>query len=211
MNRVIFLIDGFNIYHSVLDIKRKTGYCTKWLDLAALCKSYIHLFGKDAQIETIYYFSAIPYYLGSSNPDKIKRHESYLACLETTGIIVELGRFKEKYMYCDKCRNTILKHEEKETDVTIAIKVVEVLLKNECDTTVIVSGDTDLAPAIRKCKTLFPDKKVVFSFPYNRKNMELFTLAPGSFSINCKQYIKYQLPNPVVLRNGQKIHKPSTW
>jgi uncharacterized LabA/DUF88 family protein len=211
MNRVVFLIDGFNIYHSVLDIQNDTGYCAKWLDLTALCKSYVYQFGRDARIEAIYYFSAIPEYLNSTNPGKIKRHKRYITCLKSKGIVVELGRFKEKKVFCDNCKKVILKHEEKETDVTIAIKVFEVFLKNECETVVIVSGDTDLAPAIRKCKILFPTRKVIFCFPYNRKNMELFTLAPGSFSINRGQYIKYQLPNPVILENGQKINKPSTW
>lgn len=174
-------------------------------------KSYIHLFGKEAKVETIYYFSAIPHYLTARNPRKIQRHKDYISCLESTGISIELGRFKAKYIYCDKCKSMVLKHEEKETDVTIAIKVVEIFLKDECDTAVIVSGDTDLSPAIRKCKNLFPDKKILFCFPYNRKNKELLSLAPGSFSINMKQYIKHQFPNPVVLKDGKKTYKPKPW
>ena len=211
MNRVIFLIDGFNIYHSTLDLKRHTGYSTKWLDLASLCKSYIHLFGKDAQVKAIYYFSAIPYYLSTQDPVKIQRHKNYIACLESSGIHVELGRFKVKYIFCDKCKSMVLKHEEKETDVTIAIKVVEIFLNDDCETGVIVSGDTDLSPAIRKCKILFPNKKIVFSFPYARKNKELASLAAGSYSISKKQYIRYQFPNPVILNDGRKILKPKSW
>ncbi len=211
MNRVIFLIDGFNIYHSTLELRRHTGYCTKWLDLASLMKSYIHLFGKDAQVQAIHYFSAIPYYLSAQDPRKIQRHKDYISCLESSGINVELGRFKVKYVYCDKCKSMVLKHEEKETDVTIAIKVVEIFLKDECDTAVIVSGDTDLSPAIRKCKNLFPAKKIVFCFPYARKNKELASLAPGSFSISKKQYIKHQFPNPAVLKAGKEIYKPKSW
>lgn len=211
MNRIVFLIDGFNIYHSTLDLKRHTGYCTKWLDLASLCKSYVYLFGKDAHAQAIHYFSAIPHYLSAENPGKIQRHQEYITCLKSSGINVELGRFKAKYVYCDKCKSMVLKHEEKETDVTIAIKVVEIFMKEECDTAVIVSGDTDLSPAIRKCKALFPQKKILFCFPYARKNKELATLAPGSFSINKKQYIKHQFPNPVILTDGRKIFKPRSW
>ncbi len=211
MNRVIFLIDGFNIYHSILDLKRHAGYSTKWLDLSSLCKSYIHLFGKASRLEEIRYFSAIPYYLTSHNPNKIKRHKNYIECLKSAGIQVELGRFKVKYVYCDKCKAMVLKHEEKETDVTMAITVVEVFLNDLCDTAVIVSGDTDLSPAVRKCQNLFPDKKIVFAFPYARKNKELASLSPDSFSINKKQYIKHQLPNPVILKDGNKIYKPKSW
>lgn len=211
MNRIIFVIDGFNIYHSILRLRRDTGYSTKWLDIASLCKSYIPLFGKDAKLEDCYYFSAIPHYLSNQKPEKIERHRSYIKCLKSTEIHVELGRFKVKDVFCPRCRSMILKHEEKETDVAIAIKLLEVFFTNACETAVIVSGDTDLSPAVRKSQSLFPDKNIVFAFPYARKNKELASLAPGSFSINKKQYIRYQLPNPVILESGQKIYKPTSW
>lgn len=211
MKKIIFLIDGFNLYHSVLKLKRETGYCTKWLDVASLCKSYIHLFGKTAELKSMYYFSAIPYYLSPVNPKKIQRHKTYISCLKSTGIEIVLGRFKQKDVYCDQCRTMILKHEEKETDVSIAITLMEIFYKDICDCAVIVSGDTDLSPVVRKCQDLFSDKKVVFAFPYARKNKELSSLAPGSFSINKKQYIRHQLPNPFVLDDGSKIFKPNSW
>ncbi len=211
MNRITFLIDGFNIYHSILQLKRNTGYCTKWLDLDSLCRSYLPLFGKNASIQSIYYFSAIPFYLSSQNPSKIKRHNTYLSCLESTGVKIILGRFKAKDVFCDRCRNMILKHEEKETDVSIAITLMEIFLKNICDKAVIMSGDTDLSPVIRKGQSLFSEKKIIFAFPYARKNKELSKLAPGSFSIGKKQYIRHQFPNPYILDNGTKIFKPKSW
>lgn len=209
MNKTSFLIDGFNLYHSILDLKKTTGYKTKWLDIAALCKSYLYLFGKEARLETIYYFSAIPYYL--ANPDKEQRQTDYILCLKSTGIKVELGRFKGKDVYCPRCDSMILKHEEKETDVAIAVKLLEVCFTDAADNVVILSGDTDLAPAIRSCRQFFPAKKVIFAFPYKRKNKELADLAPDSFSISQKQYIRHQLSNPVILQEGQQIPKPSTW
>jgi hypothetical protein len=93
----------------------------------------------------------------------------------------------------------------------MAVKLLELFLRDACDTTVIVSGDTDLSPAVPTCKDLFPGKTVAFAFPYARKNKELANLAPGSFSISKKQYIRYQFPNPVILANGKKVSKPSTW
>ena len=209
MKRISFLIDGFNVYHSILRLKHDTGYSTKWFDLASLCNSYIPLFGKDAKLGAVYFFSAIPYYLNDS--DKIQRHKKYIACLESTGVHIELGRFKNKDVYCHRCKSMILKHEEKETDVAIAVKLLEVFLTDSCDTAVIVSGDTDLSPAVKTCKTIFADKAVIFAFPFARKNKELAKSAPGSFSISKKQYIKHQLPDPVILKDGQKIYKPDTW
>lgn len=211
MKRISFLIDGFNVYHSILRLKRDTGYSTKWFDLASLCNSYIPLFGKDAKLEAIYYFSAIPYYLNQKDLNKIQRHKNYIVCLESTGIHIELGRFKNKDVFCHRCKSMILKHEEKETDVAIAVKLFEIFLTDACESAVIVSGDTDLSPAIKTCKTIFKDKKIIFAFPFARKNKELATLAPDSFSISKKQYIKHQLPDPVILKDGQKINKPPSW
>lgn len=39
MNRMAFLIDGFNLYHSLVDARR-AGVLkpTRWLDLRALCE-----------------------------------------------------------------------------------------------------------------------------------------------------------------------------
>ncbi|KQC12379.1 MAG: hypothetical protein APR63_11150 [Desulfuromonas sp. SDB] len=211
MNRITYLIDGFNVYHSILSLKRRTGYCTKWLNLSSLCKSYLNLFGKDAKIQDIYYFSALAHYLSTKNSNKVKKHEDYITCLKSLDIKIELGRFKEKDVFCDNCKTMILKHEEKETNVAIGVRLVEVLFTDSCDSVIIMSDDTDLSPAIRRCTELFPDNKIIFAFPFARKNKELLSLAPGSFSISKKQYIRHQLPNPVVLPDGKEIYKPSSW
>jgi hypothetical protein len=54
--RTTFLVDGFNLYHSIVDIAKDVIGCNvKWLDICSLCKSYLHLIGKRAMIETVYY------------------------------------------------------------------------------------------------------------------------------------------------------------
>ncbi|MBN2483641.1 MAG: NYN domain-containing protein [Candidatus Omnitrophica bacterium] len=211
MNRVTFLIDGFNVYHSILSLKKSTGYRAKWLNLSSLCSSYLNLFGKDARLQDIYYFSALAHYLSAKDPGKITKHKNYITCLESLGIKVELGRFKEKEVFCDQCKSMILKHEEKETDVAIGVKLLEILFTDSCDSVVIISGDTDLSPAVRRCTELFPKKKILFAFPFARKNKELLSLAPGSFSISKKQYLRHKLPDPVILSDGKEIRKPSSW
>jgi len=211
MGRIAFLIDGFNLYHSVLHLQKYFGIRTKWLDIYSLCKSYVPLFGSEAELTSVHYFSALPYYLSSTDPDKIDRHEKYLSCLKNSGIIIELGRFKEKETLCKKCGSIFLKHEEKETDVAIGITLSTLLFKDECEIAIIMSGDTDLSAAVKRLQPMFLDKKIIFAFPYARKNKELSKLAPGSFSIGKKQYIRYQFPNPVTLKNGTIINKPLSW
>lgn len=212
MNRVTFLVDGFNLYHSVVDLKKYARTDGKWLNIKSLCSSYLSLFGKDAVLEEVYYFSALKNYLQSTRPDSILRHRQYIKCLEDTGTKVILGRFKKKDVFCNKCFQNLIKHEEKETDVSIAVKIVELVFLDAADTIVIVSGDTDLAPAIRTALKHFNKKKICFCFPYNRQNRELENLSTfPSFKIDRNQYIKHQFLDPHILKSGIPIAKPATW
>lgn len=208
-NRTIFLIDGFNVYHSACDIEFHTGQKVKWLDYYSLCKSYLSVVGGGATLEAVYYFSAYAYHI--KDPDVVKRHEEYIKCLEETGVEKQLGRFKPRKTRCSRCHRDFLRHEEKETDVAIASKMFELLAKDKCDCVVIVTGDTDLAPAVKTAKELYAEKKIVFAFPHGRKQDELLDLAPGSFKINYKAYMKHQLPDPFPLSDGTTIAKPSSW
>jgi uncharacterized LabA/DUF88 family protein len=212
MNRVSFLIDGFNLYHSLVEASRTlNGASTKWLNIHSLCRSTLHIIGQKAVVETIYYFSALADHRTKHDPGTVRRHLDLIRCLKDTGIKVELGRFKEKMVHCNGCKQITRHYEEKETDVAISVKLMEILMKGECDTAVLMTGDTDLAPAVRAAKRLFPSTKICFAFPYGRKNRELAQLAHTAFSFNAKSYVTHQFPDPVVLRNGVKIIKPPSW
>jgi hypothetical protein len=119
--------------------------------------------------------------------------------------------FKEKRRTCSVCGHIAIGHEEKETDVAIAVKLLELLFRDTCDTIVLVTGDTDLAPPVRTARTLFPQKNIMFAFPYNRMNNDLKKLAPESFHIRKEAYVTHQFPDPVVLANGTVITKPAKW
>jgi uncharacterized LabA/DUF88 family protein len=211
-NRVSFLIDGFNLYHSVKRAEKELGGAsTKWLNISDLCTSYLHLFGRDADLQDIIYFSALAKHLETKNPDVTKRHRKYLRCLEDTGVNVELNRFKKKTLQCYNCGNRFTKHEEKETDVAIAVRLIELLVEDRCDTAVVVSGDTDLAPAFRAARRLAPSKSVAFAFPYKRKNKQLEQMASQSFQMKKQQYAKHQFETPHVCADGTIVRRPSSW
>jgi len=160
-------------------------------------------------LENVYYFSAYAHHL--NDPGIVQRHRSFVRCLEDSGIKVEINRFKYKKIDCPFCKKKITKYEEKETDVSIALKLQEIFITDECDVAVLVSGDTDLAPSLRMARKLFSTKHIFFAFPAYRKNSELAKLCPGSITIKNKQYAKFQLPNPYILQDSTKIYKPSSW
>ena len=212
MKRVCFLIDGFNLYHSIKDLNKIHGIKAKWLNLNSLSQSYLHLFGKDAILQDVFYFSAFPNHLINFHPDTIARHKDFVSCLEDLGVKVILGRFKEKRVFCNNCKTFTTKHEEKETDVAIAVKIIELFHNDYCDLQVIMSGDTDLAPAVRTSLSLFPKKQICFAFPFNRKMKELSKLSTlPSFSIGNGSYQQHLLPDPYILKSGVSIPKPLTW
>jgi len=134
-----------------------------------------------------------------------------MRCLRATGVKLELARFKSKEVFCKNCRTYFIANEEKETDVAIAAKLFEVCIGDEADTVVLMTGDTDLAPAVRTCTRLFPALHFLFAFPYRRSNDELKSIAPDSFSIKLRTCLQHQLPDPLVLPDGTEIYKPPTW
>jgi len=202
------LVDGFNLYHSIIEASEvQPAASMKWLDLLALCRSYLSAIGRDATLERIFYFSALPEW----RPDKMARQAIYVAALKTTGVEVQLGRFKEKEVMCFSCGATFKRHEEKETDVAVAVKLMELFLLNACDTVVLVTGDTDLAPAIRTAKVRWPEKKVWALFPFGRHNAELKAIAHGHIKIKANAYLKSQLPNPIKISDGELLWKPTGW
>ncbi len=209
MNKTIFLIDGFNLYHSILDAvkQNKLPSSCKWLNLKSLCNSYLHLIGNNAQIADIFYFTSYTKHF----KDKIKRHKTFVKALKSVGIKIVFGKFKKRHIMCKHCKIPFDRYEEKETDVAIAVKIMELGHIDCCDTIVVISGDTDLSPAVRTFKKLFSNKEVYFIFPYHRKNQELKDISENkSFNISFKQYQNHQFPDRLMTKK-ETINKPSKW
>jgi uncharacterized LabA/DUF88 family protein len=212
MQRTTFLVDGFNLYHSVKEASRDlTGASTKWLDLRRFLSSYLPALGNNAQITEVYYFTALGLHMDARKPGSTARHKQYMDCLTSTGVRIELGRFKRKTVWCNKCKTDTEHYEEKETDVAISAKLLELFHADACDVAVLVTGDTDLAPAIRAAQRMFPTKLVCVVFPYRRKNKELAQLVTTSIRIKKERYAQNQFPNPVVLPSGRQVSKPRSW
>lgn len=162
-------------------------------------------------MEGIFYFSALATHLEQRQPGVTVRHRAYIDCLRSTGIVPVLGRFKSKQVHCRNCRRQSEHFEEKETDVAMSTKLLEVLHLDAADTVVLVTGDTDLAPAIRTARWLFPAKRIWLIFPYKRKNSELAQIANSSCYIRKERYEQHQFPAAVTSATGRTIEKPATW
>ncbi|MEX2535824.1 MAG: NYN domain-containing protein [Trueperaceae bacterium] len=213
--QVAFLIDGFNLYHSLRDASRSqnlAGRGTRWLDLDGFCRAHLQLIGPTAQLAGIQYFTALATHTQKHLPQGVSRHQQYIRCVEDTGIQVVLGRFKQAgTRVCSICGHNSTRYEEKETDVAVASHLIEHFVNGDCDCAMIVTGDTDIAAGVKVAKRLFPAKKIGFVFPFKRQNDELKNLADYSYKVKSKLYLNHQLPNPFTLKNGTQIVKPGHW
>ncbi len=82
-----------------------------------------------------------------------------------SGVKPVMGKFKTKDRKCRKCRYKWTGHEEKETDVNIALAMLNLAYKNEYDHAFLISNDSDLAPAIHMVRANFPEKLITTSVP----------------------------------------------
>ena len=198
MNRVVCLVDGFNLYHA-LDALRKPWL--KWLDLWSLAQR--HTRPRSETLEAVYYFSAYAYWL----PGPSKRHRAYVRALEARRVTPVMGQFKEKDRHCRKCGARWIAYEEKETDVNIAVALLRLAHKDEFDRCLIVSRDSDLAPAIRALRADFPSKAITVLAPPNRgHSTELLDAADhNKAKITVAQLEDCQLPDKVTDAGGNLV------
>jgi len=158
MTRTSFYIDGFNLYHALV---RFGDEKVKWLNLAALCQRLIP--PKTETIAEIKYFSAYADWL----PDPMSRHQEYVKALQATNVNCVMGHFKRKDRRCFSCGAKWIAHEEKETDVSIGITLLNDAYKNRFDKAYLITRDSDLMPAVKMVRVEFPKKEIVAVAPPN--------------------------------------------
>ena len=111
-DRVTCFIDGFNLYHAIDSMREQH---LKWVDLWSLSETFIKR--RSQSLQEVYYFSAYAPWL----PEKMKRHRLYVSALIATGVTPIMAKFKDKDRWCPNCGHHWIGHEEKETDVNIAL------------------------------------------------------------------------------------------
>jgi len=168
--RVLGLVDGFNLYHAIGDLHQNH---LKWLDLWKICENYAP--PPRLELVGVFYFSAF----ATWKPDSYKRHREYVRALQTVGVKTVMGKFKEKDRKCFSCDSQWKDHEEKETDVNLALYLLIEAVKDSYDRALLITGDSDLAPAVRLVKREFPNKDIRIIAPVGRNNSGDLVTAVG--------------------------------
>ena len=203
IERAIVYIDGFNLYHGLMQAQLGRS---RWLDLSAMSRS---LLGDNRRLELVRYFITRV----RSRPEDEERQSVYIDALRAHGSIeIDFGFFlRKKDIECRRCQNSWPDYEEKKTDVNIAVRLLNDAFDDRFDVALIVSGDSDLVPAVESVRTRHPDKRLIVAFPPMRRSFDLEVAAHASFGIRNRQIRGSRLPDPVITPEGIALRAPMGW
>lgn len=95
--------------------------------------------------------------------------------------------------------------------MNIAIKLFKLALQDRYDTAIIISGDSDLIPAIQEIKQTFPNKRFGVIIPISRRADNLKNACDFYMKLKEKHLRASRLENEIDLGNGKKLICPSNW
>lgn len=216
--RVVIYIDGFNFYHSIEEFKNPR---LKWCNLRKLFENFIDT--EKQEIKWIYLFSAYSIW----NKWKKERHKKYVKVLQNfCGVSTVLWSFKKVNKKFSKLKNIVNKcipenclpdflffetHEEKETDVNIALRILEDAFLDKYDNAFIVSWDSDLAWAIKTVRRNFKNKKFTSVLTIKTRWKVMRQICDFRKDITKNDLEKTLLPEIIELKNWKKIEIPKEY
>ena len=208
MAKYVFFVDGFNLYHALdytLQGPKHFRYRRyKWLNLHKLASLYV---GRLDSLEKVILFTA----LATWDSGKVARHKLFIRANENAGVEVVYGEFKRKDKHCHLCGKKYQSFEEKQTDVNIALSLFSLAVSDGYDRAVIVSGDTDLIPAIKAVRASFPQKQIGVVIPIGRSSEDLLKHADFRFHMREQHLASSRFPDQIVLADDFTLECPVTW
>jgi len=209
--RTCIYIDGFNLYYGAVK-----GTPHKWLDFKA---TFAMLLQPHHQITAIKYFTA--QVSGKRDPQQPVRQQTYWRALQASTPEFQLykGTFLTHPVTWPLAQPlpgqryaTVLKTEEKGSDVNLAVHLLNDAWQDGYDCAVIVSNDSDLAEAMRLVRRHHPSKLLGLVFPRRETgghpSRELSQHAHFVLRLGTSVLAACRLP---VRIPGTTIHKPASW
>lgn len=210
--RTYIYVDGFNFYYGAV---KDTTY--KWLDFRCL---FQRLLQPHHKILSIKYFTAIV--SGKLDPDQPVRQKTYLRALQKylPEISFYYGQFNShnkslplaspikdtsgKHLHYA----TVIKTEEKGSDVNLAVQLLNDAWLDKFDCAVIVSNDGDLRESLRIVSEDLK-KKIGLVTPWRYKPLKtLMKYCLFVMPVRKGVLAACQLPDPIP---GTSIRKPNIW
>ncbi|TCM46039.1 NYN domain-containing protein [Kribbella sp. VKM Ac-2568] len=213
MGTVAAYIDGFNLYYGM-----KSKYERKylWLDLIKLVR---HLRPEDDVVRVRYFTTIV-----RGEPAASANQINYVDALRAYSgdlLDVQIGWFKKRtlspcklcgaHWHCT-CPRRPRTFEEKETDVALAVAMVEDAAAGLADLTLLISADSDFAPAVAAIKRIRPEHPVILAMPSGSLQPHKRFSDVGFFSINETALRQSQLPERIYDPLNSKVReRPDKW
>lgn len=209
-SRLIAYIDGFNLYRGMRAAKMDG---LLWLDLFSLVE---RICPNNTRVVAVKYVTARILNLKrpsqqdyAAGEARRKRQSEYIEALTSRGVMVFEGKYKLRTVVCRTCHAKWTKPEEKASDVHIATQLLCDAFRGKFDTAMIISGDADVAPAIRVVvdELRLP---VVVAFPPKRILDELKLISTAFIHINRSHIGRSQFPDEFE-HEGHLYKRPAKW
>lgn len=215
MQRVTFYVDGFNFYYG---IKSKKGVDKRWIDAywIDVVKFFQSFLSDQQELVKVVYFTASPL-----DPKKSSRQSAFLnanKAINKDKFEIVRGQYITKPILCQYYQHSILRPEEKKTDVNISIRMIGDCVQDQTDIVVLVSADSDLLPPIEFIQQNYKEKKIRVYFPptnFSRdisKNIQIHKGNVVNLENNLNKFILAKMPDVVEdYETGKKYTIPSKW
>ncbi|MCH5243008.1 MAG: NYN domain-containing protein [Muribaculaceae bacterium] len=211
--KVIFYIDGFNLYYGLKTAKNEDPKWNNayWIDFVKFFSKFL---GPEQELGKVVYFTATPL-----DPGKAARQSELLnvnKALHPDKFEIVRGRYLSKRLKCPICKNTYPRPEEKKTDVNISVRLLGDCMLDVTDRVVLVSADSDLVPPLQFVLDHFPSKKIRVMFPPTLNCKEISGLMRKNslktifLENNYPKFLDSKLANEVCI-NGKTYTIPSKW
>lgn len=184
---------------------------TYWIDVVKLFSQFL---GPNQKLVKVIYFTASPL-----NENKSRRQGAFFNAnklLNSTKFEIVRGKYLKKEIECPRCKYSILRPEEKKTDVNLSIRMIGDCIQDNTDTLVLVSGDSDFIPPVEFIQKNYPDKKIRIYFPptissADLKNNIISHKGKIVYLANNRQKFINSIMPDVVIKDGKSYTIPLKW
>jgi uncharacterized LabA/DUF88 family protein len=215
MAKVVSLVDGFNVYHALDQRSRHGGYPYKefkWINYWRLSQCFVPQ--KDV-MDQVRWFTAESPLPGREGDLRRGRHRRLQRANEAQGVQVVDGYFRP----VTRSRKLIVPpgfikyetHEEKRTDVAIAVALVSLAHQKAYDKAVLITADSDMIPAVEEAKAVHPGGEIVNVVPIERRARALYNCVDQQIRMRTKHLRASRLPLRIALDTSRTIRCPREW
>ncbi len=173
--RAVVIVDGLNLYHALQNFEPDATF----LDIPSISAVYLP---KRRDEVHYFYFTSTPNHKGQA---VLEQHFKYLSLLKSVNVEIIEGRFQRSLKRCNECGNKSEIHKEKETDVSIALKIIESALDPKTSEILVFSADSDFAPALKFARELNPKVRLMVA-----QTSSFLRLSPNSLAANADSVVR---------------------